>query len=111
MLTIARRAYSATLATATSIRLYRRLASMDFSRDVLKGQESRLRVLRVPNCGWTDLGAPQPVAQTLRRFPLELLTIPRASIDASYVNLAAQHLHLQSTNDEVNSRGSYDRAL
>ena len=43
-----------------------RLTALDFSRDLLEGQESALRVLRVPACGWSDLGTPQRVAEALR---------------------------------------------
>ena len=48
--------------------LYPQLPSLDFSRDVLEGQEALLRVLRVPPCGWTDLGTPRRVAQALSRM-------------------------------------------
>lgn len=48
--------------------LYRSLPSLDFSRDVLEGQESLLRVLRVPSCGWSDLGTPRRVAEALSRM-------------------------------------------
>jgi mannose-1-phosphate guanylyltransferase len=48
--------------------LYPRLPSLDFSRDVLEGQETLLRVLRVPPCGWSDLGTPRRVAETLNRI-------------------------------------------
>ena len=104
MLTVVRRAYNATLAIESSIRLYRRLPSIDFSRDILAGQESRLRVLRVPNCGWTDLGTPQRVEKTLQLLPIESLTQARASMDATCVNLATQHLRWQSTNDKHGMR-------
>ena len=33
------------------------LSGLDFRRHVLPGQESHLRVLPVPRCGWSDLGA------------------------------------------------------
>jgi mannose-1-phosphate guanylyltransferase len=48
--------------------LYDELAAADFSRDVLEGQEARLRVVPVPACGWSDLGTPQRVAATLHRL-------------------------------------------
>jgi mannose-1-phosphate guanylyltransferase len=48
--------------------LYPQLPSLDFSRDVLEGQEELLRVLRVPACGWSDLGTPRRVAETLSRM-------------------------------------------
>ncbi len=47
--------------------LYRTLAPLDFSRHILRGQEAHLRVLRVPPCGWTDLGTPRRVAVMLSR--------------------------------------------
>jgi mannose-1-phosphate guanylyltransferase len=47
--------------------LYRSMRPMDFSRHILCGQESRLRVVRVPSCGWTDLGTPKRVAALVSR--------------------------------------------
>jgi mannose-1-phosphate guanylyltransferase len=96
MLTVARRGYNTALAAASAIRLYQQLSSIDFSRDILEGQESMLRVLRVPNCGWSDLGTPQRVAQVLRRVPSNLLAVARASSSASPVNLAVQYFRSQS---------------
>jgi len=46
--------------------LYADLNVQDFSHDVLEGSESSLRVLRVPRCGWTDLGTPERVEECLR---------------------------------------------
>jgi mannose-1-phosphate guanylyltransferase len=48
---------------AEILRLYRRLPVLDFSRDVLARIPGRLRVLRVPPCGWTDLGTPERLAR------------------------------------------------
>jgi hypothetical protein len=45
--------------------LYFDLESNDFSRDVLEGSEDGLRVLIVPQCGWTDLGTPPRVVACL----------------------------------------------
>jgi mannose-1-phosphate guanylyltransferase len=44
--------------------LYRDLPLMDLSRDVLQHATTLLSVLRVPACGWTDLGT----AERLQRF-------------------------------------------
>lgn len=41
---------------------YEYVPSRDLSRDVLEPGIARLRVLRVPRCGWVDLGAPEPRA-------------------------------------------------
>ncbi|MEO7206858.1 MAG: sugar phosphate nucleotidyltransferase [Steroidobacteraceae bacterium] len=48
--------------------LYAKLPSVDFSRSVLEGAESRLRLLTVPACGWTDLGTPSRVAAALHKL-------------------------------------------
>jgi mannose-1-phosphate guanylyltransferase len=46
-------------------RLYEKLPHRDFSRDVLERLPGRLRVVRVPACGWTDLGTPARLARWL----------------------------------------------
>ena len=69
--------------------LYDRLPELDFSRDILQGHEDRLRVLPVPQCGWSDLGTPRRVADALRRAPASQRTAP-APVGAGYLNLAAQ---------------------
>jgi mannose-1-phosphate guanylyltransferase len=48
--------------------LYAELEPHDFSRDVLERHEQVLQVLRVPNCGWTDLGTPKRVEETIRKL-------------------------------------------
>lgn len=48
--------------------LFARLPELDFSRDVLEGQPC-LKVLRMANCGWSDLGTPRRVAETLSHLP------------------------------------------
>jgi mannose-1-phosphate guanylyltransferase len=45
---------------------YERIEPIDFSGDILEVQASRLHVVRVPHCGWTDLGTPQRVEATIR---------------------------------------------
>ena len=53
---------------ATLDEAYQRLPCVDFSRDVLTGNESALSVLPVPHCGWSDLGTASRVESTLRRL-------------------------------------------
>jgi mannose-1-phosphate guanylyltransferase len=38
--------------------VYSRLPSLDFSREVLSTSASKLAVIPVPECGWSDLGTP-----------------------------------------------------
>lgn len=47
---------------------YQHLPCVDFSREVLEGNESALSVLPVPYCGWSDLGTASRVESTLRRL-------------------------------------------
>lgn len=43
--------------------------SDDLSRDIVPGQESALRAVRVPSCGWSDLGTPKRVAEAVYGAP------------------------------------------
>src|SRR4029077_18072097 len=66
--------YAATIAAmrgfegASLESVYRNLHNVDFSREVLQGRESLLKVLSVPHCGWTDLGTPERVGSILERL-------------------------------------------
>jgi mannose-1-phosphate guanylyltransferase len=52
---------------------YLHLRPVDFSRDVLSGNETSLRVVPVPQCGWSDLGTTSRVESTLRRLKDEAI--------------------------------------
>jgi len=78
-------------------RLYSTLPTLDFSRDVLQGQETALRVLTVPACGWSDLGTPQRVAETLSRYRNRCEAAPGIP-HAAYLSLADQHAQQQFSN-------------
>lgn len=45
--------------------VYQQLPTIDFSAVVLGRSAAQLRLLRVPPCGWTDLGTPPRVAECL----------------------------------------------
>ncbi|HTO55825.1 MAG TPA: sugar phosphate nucleotidyltransferase [Myxococcota bacterium] len=45
--------------------VYRKIPSVDFSREVLERVADRLGVVRVPPCGWSDLGTPDRIASVL----------------------------------------------
>jgi len=68
--------------------LYERLPTLDFSRAILQGAESRLSVLRAPECGWSDLGTPRRVAACLERLT-DRSVFSAAALTADAVNLAA----------------------
>jgi mannose-1-phosphate guanylyltransferase len=51
--------------------LYQSLPDIDFSRDILEGNEGKLRVLTVPRCGWSDLGTLDRIALMARHFEEE----------------------------------------
>lgn len=80
---------------------YEQLDSVDFSRAIMQGAEKSLRVIAAPQCGWTDLGTPKRVAETLQRLdrlnskPTLTQTVYRSSVRApAFINLAAQHARL-----------------
>jgi mannose-1-phosphate guanylyltransferase len=73
--------------------LYETLPELDFSRSILQGQEQYLRVLRVPACGWSDLGTPQRLAEALHALNR---VEPRAVGTGTFLSLAAQHRRLES---------------
>ena len=47
--------------------LYDAIAASDLSRDVLQRAASRLLVVKVPECGWSDLGTPERLQAFLTR--------------------------------------------
>jgi mannose-1-phosphate guanylyltransferase len=78
--------------------LYEHLPVVDFSRAVIQhAPPQTLRVITAPACGWTDLGTPRRVADTLSKLAdnaarpwTGLGTVPHGAIPG-LVNLAAQH--------------------
>jgi hypothetical protein len=70
------------------------MPDLDFSRDLLEGRESSLCVMRVPPCGWSDLGTPHRVGETVRRIARER-SIEHATDSSGSINLAARHAHFE----------------
>ncbi len=73
---------------------YQGLPTQDFSRDVLQSQARALRVLRVPPCGWSDLGTPERLARCAERLGGErqrgrVVRLPRLTQPALRPVLAA----------------------
>jgi mannose-1-phosphate guanylyltransferase len=73
------------------VALYQRLPELDFSRHILQGQEAQLRVIPVPNCGWTDLGTPKRVGDALRKVSGK----SHVTELHAHLNLALQHERMQ----------------
>jgi mannose-1-phosphate guanylyltransferase len=72
--------------------LYQDLEVCDFSTDVLERHEQMLQVLRVPACGWTDLGTPKRVEETVRKLSRARSVVAKAptAAKALYLDLASQ---------------------
>jgi mannose-1-phosphate guanylyltransferase len=71
--------------------LYERLPRLDFSQDVIQRCPQRLRLLRVPACGWSDLGTPRRVADVLRKRCLTTsAAMPSPNQCMGFLDLAAQ---------------------
>jgi len=76
--------------------LYDSIESVDFSRGIVEGAEARLRVLAAAACGWSDLGTPQRVRDTLRRLPeARRERPPFAPMLPALMNLARQNAQLR----------------
>jgi mannose-1-phosphate guanylyltransferase len=72
--------------------IYENLPTVDFSHDVLAHQTSVLRVVPVPECGWTDLGTPERVAEVLKMPPRQSSGRESRSTALTHLNLATQWL-------------------
>ena len=66
---------------------YEQLPTLDFSRDILQRSPELLRVMTVPACGWSDLGTPRRVVETVNRFRSESHAAARAPA-ATFFDLA-----------------------
>ena len=75
--------------------LYENLGPSDFSRNVLERHNQSLRVLRMPSCGWTDLGTPKRVEETVRSLARKRsgVTAGRLAAAAIYFDLASSQRH------------------
>jgi hypothetical protein len=69
---------------------YGQLPTVDFSRHVLPGAEGVLRVMKVGDCGWSDIGTPARLLETLCGLPREISTNPVKS-DIVPLNLLMRH--------------------
>jgi mannose-1-phosphate guanylyltransferase len=93
---------------ATLSKIYRRLSSVDFSRDVLQGKESSLKVLTVPHCGWTDLGTPKRIGLTLERLREEDSGMGSPTYFPMHLNLADQYARMHRNRVSAGKFGQVD---
>jgi mannose-1-phosphate guanylyltransferase len=71
---------------------YQSLAPIDFSRDILEVQATQLRAIRVPRCGWTDLGTPKRLEAVVRRMVVEAgIGKPASDRSSRYFDLSARY--------------------
>ena len=68
--------------------LYARSPTIDFSRDILQRSVDSLRVLRMPACGWSDLGTPKRVIETVKRMRSQADARGGHSDPSAFLNLA-----------------------
>lgn len=83
--------------------LYRQLPAIDFSRDVVERCAGQFKVMRVPPCGWSDLGTPRRVAEVLNRAEMpnrgrcsHRAGAPGEGYVEGFLDLASQYLEWQS---------------
>jgi mannose-1-phosphate guanylyltransferase len=91
--------------SAATDNLYQRLPDIDFSKHVLEGAESTLRVVPVPRCGWSDLGTPTRLAETLKRLP-QRHESHLHGLDplAGFLNLSLQQARLQALGESPTAK-------
>jgi len=75
-------------ATPALRELYCRLPVLDFSREIAQRNPSAFSALRVPPCGWTDLGTVDHVRKSLRLRAKERRPEISAGADTAVVSLA-----------------------
>ena len=99
---------------ATAV-VYQTLLNIDFSRDLLTGEESALCVLAVGRCGWTDLGTPQRLAQTLQELQILKRYAPPCALRSSsdppipamgFLNLGRRYAQLTAAVDAASQPAS-----
>lgn len=72
--------------------LFERLPAIDMSRDILQRMTHALRLMRLEDCGWSDLGTPSRLGATLRELPQR----PARRRRAPFVDLSQQHALYES---------------
>jgi mannose-1-phosphate guanylyltransferase len=86
--------------------LYTQLPSIDFSREITRSAASNMRLLAVPECGWSDLGTPERVSSTLRRLARQWIAQGRPPARThnpvpAVINLATRCMSFHSSIGEL----------
>jgi mannose-1-phosphate guanylyltransferase len=101
--------HSSSNALATAI-IYRDLQKIDFSSQILQGAEEKLRLIVANRCGWSDLGTPKRLSETLRKLP-HVGEATKEAINSTLtpLNLSVQHARLgsmiRSTSGSASAQG------
>jgi mannose-1-phosphate guanylyltransferase len=73
-------------------KFYQSLEPLDFSRDILEVLATRLQTIRVPKCGWTDLGTPKRVEAAVRTIMAKAaIGKPARDRPPSFFDLSARY--------------------
>ena len=83
--------------------LYQQIPDVDFSHHILQLQVADLRVVPVPQCGWSDLGTPRRVSERLNLISGNRFSANDSSGDAIFLDLA-------DTASRTNEREHFTRA-
>ena len=79
---------------STIAAVYRSLPATDFSRDVLQAAAERLRMVPVPECGWTDLGTERRLAECISNLGHRAPRVPPTALGSSFPTVVlAEALH------------------
>jgi len=72
-------------------RAFHEIPTLDFSQEIITPDISALRVLRLPRCGWSDLGTPARLDRVLRQHAAAIDAVPWAPPEVrGRVDLAAR---------------------
>jgi mannose-1-phosphate guanylyltransferase len=88
------RDHCARMDPVATIDLYKQLPDVDFSKHLLEGAEANLRVVAVPRCGWSDLGTPARLAETLRRLAPNRDAADCVQGPSAFLDLSQQYARL-----------------
>jgi len=90
---------------------YRRLPSAGFVQELLEPQSTQLQVLRVPTCGWSDLGSPARVREALLHLDVPTQRFESRLPHTGILSLAHQLARLERAGGRHTSREAEPNAI